>query len=311
MVYAVGSMGYLECFLYVRLSFLWANRHLPSVSSYPSAKPREADVHKYLGPSALQMAHLFLLTLLNTLTLFLVSITMVRSFYALALNTTTIESWEIERHRQLLRRARVLGCYLDGPDGKRIRMVKQDFPYDIGIWQNFKQGMGTGNFLSWLWPLASTPKGQGLDFEVNDFEEPGTTWPPPDPDRMPRLNRMTESEAAFTHHHGDLSPEEEIQAFRARQAEDFARRQGPNGVIRRRAFRHRYEADGKPVEAPAATHLYQSGSESGEEGWKDYDGNRLADFGLDEEVEFYDEDEIPLGELMRRRGMNDDGVKVS
>jgi len=58
---------------------------------------------------------------------------------------TTIEGWEIERHETLLRRAKVLGGYLNGPDGQRVRIVRQEFPYDIGIWANFKQGMGTSN----------------------------------------------------------------------------------------------------------------------------------------------------------------------
>ena len=46
-----------------------------------------------------------------------------------------------------------------------------------------------------------------------------------------------------------------------------------------------------------------SGSESGEESWQDSGGNRLKDYGVDEEIEFYDEDDIPLSELMHRRRM--------
>ena len=62
--------------------------------------------------------------LVNTLTIFLVSITFFRAIYGLGANVTTIESWEIDRHEQLLRRARALGGYLDGPDGIRIRIVR-------------------------------------------------------------------------------------------------------------------------------------------------------------------------------------------
>ena len=36
-------------------------------------------------------------------------------------------------------------------------------------------------------------------------------------------------------------------------------------------------------------------------GWKDSDGDRLEDFGVDEEIDFYDEDDIPLSELLKRR----------
>jgi hypothetical protein len=56
-----------------------------------------------------------------------------------------IEGWEIERHETLLRRARHSGGFLDGPDGMKVRIKRQEFPYDIGIWNNLKQGMGTGN----------------------------------------------------------------------------------------------------------------------------------------------------------------------
>lgn len=78
--------------------------------------------------------------------LFTLVVLLLRSLWILAGNQTTIEGWEIARHKTLLRRARVLGGYLDGPDGKKIRIQRQEFPYDIGIWQNLKAGMGgSGN----------------------------------------------------------------------------------------------------------------------------------------------------------------------
>ncbi|KMU86710.1 palmitoyltransferase pfa4 [Coccidioides immitis H538.4] len=42
-------------------------------------------------------------------------------------------------------------------------------------------------------------------------------------------------------------------------------------------------------------------SDSGEEGWRNSDGDRLRDFGVDEEAEFYDEDDIPLTVLIQRK----------
>ena len=43
-------------------------------------------------------------------------------------------------------------------------------------------------------------------------------------------------------------------------------------------------------------------ADSGEEGWQDSDGNRLKDYGVDEDVEFYDEeDSVPIAELLRQR----------
>ena len=68
-----------------------------------------------------------------------------RVVWCLGANTTTIEGWEIERHNALLRRARALGGYLTGPNGIQVKVVKQEFPYDIGIWRNFVQSMGSKN----------------------------------------------------------------------------------------------------------------------------------------------------------------------
>jgi palmitoyltransferase len=100
---------------------------------------------KYYGPSILQLAHLFILLFANSMVLFMLSILLVRVIWMLALNQTTIEGWEIERHKTLVRRARLYGGFLDGPNGIRIRMQRQEFPYDIGIWQNIKDGMGDTN----------------------------------------------------------------------------------------------------------------------------------------------------------------------
>ena len=260
-----------------------------------------AHGRQYLGPSPLQLVHLLLLIAVNSTTLFLVAVTLIRTFWGLGGNVTTIESWEIERHRQLLRRARVLGGYLDGPDGIKVKLVKHEFPYDIGIWQNIQQGMGSANPLSWLWPFSRTQTNTGLEWETNGFEDPGTNWPPPDPDRMPRYNRVSQPGKAFTQGQKFVTREEEIQAFRMRQERDLMRRKTQDEPTRRRPFRHRFDANGSPKKSEDMYMQASSNSDSGEEAWQDYDGNRLKDFGVDENVEFYDEDDVPLAELMRRR----------
>lgn len=88
------------------------------------------------------MIYLFVLFAVNTLIGFALSILLVRSLWSLGSNTTTIESWEIERQNTLLRRARHFGGYLEAPGGLKVRIRKQEFPYDIGIWDNIKAGMG-------------------------------------------------------------------------------------------------------------------------------------------------------------------------
>ena len=212
----------------------------------------------------------------------------------IAANVTTIEGWEIERHEQLLRRARVMGGYLDGPDGIRVKIDRHEFPYDIGIWQNMRDNMGTWNVFAWFWPFAAGIKTGGLAFETNGFEDPGQSWPPPDPDRMPRAPRRLSAEHAFTYQHQQLSPEDELHAFRERQAADLARR---------KPFRNRFDAE---TDTPLEDDYLNSDDEhSGEEGWQDSEGNRLEDYGVEEDVEFYDEDDVPLAELIRRRERRD------
>jgi hypothetical protein len=126
---------------------------------------------QYLGPSALQLSHLFVLVVVNGLVLFGLILLLGRSVWGLALNMTTIESWEVERHHALLRRARVLGGQLDGPDGTKVRIEHQEFPWDVGIWSNFRQAMGTWNMLAWGWPFASSPSVEsGLVYEHNEID---------------------------------------------------------------------------------------------------------------------------------------------
>ena len=230
---------------------------------------------------------------------------------------TTIEHWEIDRHRTLTRRARAFGGYLDGPDGTKIRIVKQEFPYDIGIWANIKQGMGGGLF-TWLWPFAFTPSVlSGLEFEVNGFEgrptlcpivpmlphlDSSTTWPPPDPDRIPRSFASTPQVQSFTQEQLPLSDSDRVREFQERQEQDWKRREEKGRVYRRQPFHQRFgDAKGEHNrDAPLAL----LDTDFGEEAWRNSEGERLDDFGLDEAAEFYDEDSIPLSELLRRRKAN-------
>ena len=128
-------------------------------------------LNKYLGPSAFQLAHLFVLCGVNSLVLFALVLLLIRTLWSLAVNTWTIEGWEIERHHTLLRRARVLGGFLEGPDGVKVRIDHQEFPWDVGIWTNICQGMGSYNPLTWLWPFARSPSVEsGLSFPHNEID---------------------------------------------------------------------------------------------------------------------------------------------
>ncbi|KAK4550322.1 hypothetical protein LTR36_003289 [Oleoguttula mirabilis] len=227
---------------------------------------------------------------------------------------TTIEGWEVERHHAVLRRARVMGGHLNGPDGARVKIDPQEFPWDIGIWANICQGMGSRNPMAWFWPFASSPSVEsGLSFEHNGIDDPSKPWPPPDPDRMMRAVRTPLIGTGFTQ-------QMDVEAFRARQAADLARYEDIDGdyVIRRRPFHERLEEMHKRTDQRVyeiededdALDVDEDDSEevvpehedgAGEEGWRNKEGESLADFGVDEVADFYDEDDVPLAELIRRR----------
>lgn len=118
-----------------------------------------------------QLAHLLIIVVLTSFTLFMLSLLLGRTLWSAALNMTTIESWEIERHEALLRRSRVLGGYLVGPDGEKVHLQRQEFPWDVGIWTNLCQAFGSRNPFLWLWPFAKSPSVEsGLSFEHNEID---------------------------------------------------------------------------------------------------------------------------------------------
>lgn len=117
-----------------------------------------------------------------------------------------------------------------------------------------------------------------------------------------------------------------MEDFRERQTADLARYEDADGeyVVRRRPFHERLEemdnASRKQVYDPDETAIETEDEDlasepeeespvkvkgvqddAGEEGWRNKEGERLADFGVDEVADFYDEDDLPLAELMRRR----------
>jgi palmitoyltransferase len=286
--YAVLSMSILAYHLFRRIVPIWNDRHLPA----------------YLGPPTWAMAHLLLLCVVNGITLFALAILLVRSIYSLAINTTMIESWEIERHEALVKRLRKSGGYVYASGGQKMRVEHQEFPYDIGIWRNLCQGMGTSIVLLWFLPFGPAP---GIEsaakFEVNDFEDESKVWPPPDPDKMPRAPRRLDQDLEVRHYG---SPTEEKEAFKRRQQEDFERRRM---TARREAVED--DSDNDEDELDEYENEYEEYEEGldGEEGWTNSDGERLRDFGVDEDAELLADDDIPLGELLRRRkgkAMEDD-----
>ncbi|KAG9233169.1 DHHC palmitoyltransferase-domain-containing protein [Amylocarpus encephaloides] len=285
-LYASIAMSILEYQLYIRASFIWSQRSLPA----------------YLGPPVWALAHLMLLLIFNTLVLIGLLLLFVHAAHSLATNTTMIENWEIERHDALVERARKNGGWLYASGGTKMRIVHQEFPYDIGVWKNLVQGMGTWNILMWIMPFGGAPRIEdAISYEENGFEDEGKSWPPPDPEKVPSARtKPIPIPGPSMENFSFATIEEEKAAFKQRQEEDYSRR---------RNF-YKQEVDGpRVVELPEEEEEegdgdsgydeeYEEGMD-GEEGWTNAEGERLRDFGVDEEAE--DEDDIPLGELLRRR----------
>lgn len=266
-------MSILAYQLSTRAMVIWNSRHLPA----------------YLGPPVWAMVHLLVLLVVNSFTLFALSILLIRAGYNLAINTTMIESWEIERHEALVMRSLRTSGYVYASGGQRIRIQHQEFPYDLDIWKNLCQAMGTKNVFMWFMPFGGGPGVETAgNWEVNGFEDADKPWPPPDPDKMPR-GELAERQKFDEREYG--TPEEELAAFRRRQELDHKR------WLRK-------EQVGDEVDASDDE---ESESESEAEdvkiqqSWTNRDGDRLHDYGVDEEAEVLAEDDIPLAELLRRR----------
>ena len=113
-------------------------------------------------------------------------------------------------------------------------------------------------------------------------------WRAPAPARDPN--------PAFTYAEAAESDSDRLASFRRRQQEDLHRRSDGLAAHRRRLpFHQRFdEKTGAPRSADADPEA------EGEEAWRTSEGERLGDFGVDEDVEFYDEENVPLAQVARR-----------
>lgn len=135
--------------------------------------------------------------------------------------------------------------------------------------------------------------------------DPNLAWPPPDPDRIPRPAATVDNDQPFTIQQSYASAREEIEAFQRRQAEDLKLPRQFLQVQRRKRFHDRYDQNnseqGDSADESANDSVGEADSNEGEEAWRNSEGERLRDFGVDEDIEFYDEEDIPLGILIERR----------
>jgi len=160
---------------------------------------------------------------------------------------------------------------------------------------------------------------KGLRFQTNGFEHESLVWPPPDPDRNYRRNAAPVNQDSFRYLDSDLSREDEVKAFKARQAEDAVRRrktyvdiedlkkeeEEEEEEVVRDEDDYAYGSDEVDEEEEPSKNRFGHDERESVAAWRNSEGERLKDFGVDEDIEFYDEqdddDDVPLSELLARK----------
>lgn len=296
LVYTNMSLWTLGYLLWQRFQALWDSRHLPA----------------YLGPSMRALIALSVISILNFLTSVALGIMLITTVKSWLLNQTIIEGWEYDRHQAVAERGGRDWWDVVGPDGETLRFEKIEFPYDIGFFSNMAQAMGTSNFLSWFFPFAGHPKvdkkgkGAGWTWEENGFNRKEGMWPPLDPEKIrraarawPAARRDYEAELMELELELDANPDQQKEAFKARQDADLRRRKLLD-ELEEHGNETGYPDDGYDDEDDNADAAHSSAFAGGKE-WTNSDGERLWDYGVDEDTETGADDDVPLAELLRRR----------
>ena len=325
LLYTNLSLWYLSSLLIQRISGIWAARHLPS----------------YLGPSLGSLIGITFLALANAGTVVALGVLGYTTVKGWVWNCTMIEEWEMERHEAVLGRLEGMddeddgsgsgsgrGATFWGDDDVELRdmLERIEYPYDLGVFANMAQAMGTRNPIWWFLPIGGggprvnndTPgKGVGWEWEENGFNDLPGLWPPPDPEKMRRTARggwpgADASRQREGRYDEFQTPEEVKAAFARRQEEDFRRRQMAQAQsCQRSAIIAELEEEDNDGRAEDYEWVGKSQSQ-----WTNSDGDRLWDYGVDEEVEeelvpgLGNDDNVPLAELIRRRKVltrEDDG----
>ena len=313
--YANLSLWYLASLLAQRILAVWADRHLPA----------------YLGPSLPSLVGMTVLGLMDAFTMVALGVLMYTTVRGWVFNSTMIEDWEQERHEAVLGR---MDQDEDGDGGAdrdfwgdddaamRERLERIEYPYDLGVFANMAQAMGTRNVVRGFLPVFGgapvvdnkTPgKGVGWEWEENGFNDLPGLWPPPDPEKTRRAARGGWPAAASSmlrreeRYDAYQTPDDVKAAFARRQEEDFMRRQTAHAQAQQRSG---IIAELEEVDEFGGAQGDDQGEDYewvGKPLWTNSDGDRLWDYGVDEEVEEEimpgpgEDEDVPLAELIRRR----------
>ncbi|KAK3941051.1 Palmitoyltransferase PFA4 [Diplogelasinospora grovesii] len=308
LVYANISLWLLASHIFSRLYAIWDDRHLPA----------------YLGPTLFQLISLTLLSLVCMGTMIALGVLLVTTVKGWVGNSTMIEDWELERHEAALTRlSREGGGYGGDMQGKsHLHLGRVEFPYDIGLFANMSQAMGTSNPLLWFLPFADNPvinndddgsgRGTGWEWEENGFNDRLGMWPPVDPDKTGK-ERWTVRVSHERFEYAQETAAETRRRVERRQQEDMQRRSS-------RQARNQESSSGIMAELEELDYPDNERDGSGDDGddyevegatptWTNSEGDTLWDYGVDEEVEQHEyiipeeeeDEDVPIAELIRRR----------
>jgi palmitoyltransferase len=151
-------------------------------------------------------------------------------------------------------------------------------------------------------------KGAGWEWEENGFNDLPGLWPPPDPEKMRQARRGAWPGAAQRLEERDdayQTPEEVKTAFARRQEEDAMRRR--KAQTQQAYQQSRIIAELEEVDGPDSVDADDDFGVRAKPLWTNSEGDRLWDYGVDEDVEeeiipaHGDDEDVPLAELIRRR----------
>ena len=104
---------------------------------------------------------------------------------------------------------------------------------------------------------------------------------------MPRRIRNIDSQYPFTYNDDAISDQDHVQAFKQRQQVDYRRFTAGHSVfVRRTPFGERYENQIMDRSEMNRATPPDSSRTAGEEAWMNSEGERLQDFGVDEDTDF-------------------------
>ncbi|KAL1923655.1 uncharacterized protein VTP21DRAFT_8635 [Calcarisporiella thermophila] len=140
----------------------------------------------YISPTNTELVFLALNLVFDFGVLFSVGILSLFQLYGISTNATTIEGWEKDKVKKMIRRGKI-------PPLK--------YPFNVGLINNLKSVLGP-NPLLWFWP--QTMVGDGIDYPCTEGSDP-YTWPPKDPDDRPsifsRKYREQQESIAYSRQH--------------------------------------------------------------------------------------------------------------